>query len=90
MVAIHSRGDAGGRETEMNGRRRGMFQEQMKGRVATQFATRSPVLILRSAHAPTAKDEDERGMALMLRDASQRSEAVGAFVLPFAPRCSSA
>src|SRR5262245_65702592 len=29
-------------------------------------------------------------MALMLRDASQRSEAVGAFVLPFALRCSSA
>jgi hypothetical protein len=32
MVAIHSRGDAGGRETEM--RDAGDVREQMKGRVA--------------------------------------------------------
>src|SRR5262249_10781222 len=43
-----------------------------------------------NARARVSKDEDGHGMALMLRDASQRSEAVGAFVLPFALRCSSA
>jgi hypothetical protein len=36
--------------------------------------------------ARVSKDED--GYALMLRDASQRSEVVGAFVLPLALRCS--
>src|SRR5262249_27272616 len=59
-----------------------------------QFATRLPVLILRSARAPTARQsrigrarvsKDEDGHALMLRDASQRCRVVDASVL--ASRC---